>query len=138
MVVADDGLLDVIKQYPATYTPKSKANDMAVFQYTSGTTRELPEAVKHSHRTLVTLMFAALYGTGIRPGDEFFCPSLAGLGARPVARHARAAGDGRDHRHFRRTIRCGAADEGAVGLQDHQHVGRRHPLPDDEEQRQGR
>jgi len=27
--------------------------------------------VKHSHRTLVTLMFAALYGTGIRPGDEF-------------------------------------------------------------------
>jgi len=80
IVVADDGLLDVIKQYPETYTPKSKANDMAVFQYTSGTTRELPEAVKHSHRTLVTLMFAALYGTGIRPGDEFFCPSSPAWG----------------------------------------------------------
>lgn len=86
VVVADDGLLDVIKQYPATYTPKSLANDMAVFQYTSGTTRELPEAVKHSHRTLVTLMFAALYGTGIRPksagqkGDEFFCPSSPAWG----------------------------------------------------------
>ena len=80
VVVADDGLLDLIKQYPATYTPKSKANDMAVFQYTSGTTRELPEAVKHSHRTLVTLMFAALYGTGIRPGDEFFCPSSPAWG----------------------------------------------------------
>ena len=80
VVVADDGLLDVIKQYPASYTPKSKASDMAVFQYTSGTTRELPEAVRHSHRTLVTLMFAALYGTGIRPGDEFFCPSSPAWG----------------------------------------------------------
>ena len=33
------------------------------------TTRELPGAVKHTHRALVTLMLAALYGTGIRPGD---------------------------------------------------------------------
>ena len=80
VVVADDGLLDVIKKYPTTYEPKTRANDMAVFQYTSGTTRELPEAVKHSHRTLVTLMFAALYGTGIRPGDEFFCPSSPAWG----------------------------------------------------------
>ncbi|HEX7822170.1 MAG TPA: AMP-binding protein [Sphingobium sp.] len=80
IVVADDGLLDEITKYPTTYAPKTKANDMAVFQYTSGTTRELPEAVRHSHRTLVTLMFAALYGTGIRPGDEFFCPSSPAWG----------------------------------------------------------
>ncbi len=80
VVVADDGLMDVIALYPATYSPKSAANDLAVFQYTSGTTRELPEAVKHTHRSLVTLMFAALYGTGIRPGDEFFCPSSPAWG----------------------------------------------------------
>ena len=80
MVVADDGLMDVIAKYPETYTPRTRANDMAVFQYTSGTTRELPEAVRHSHRTLVTLMFAALYGTGVRPGDEFFCPSSPAWG----------------------------------------------------------
>jgi acetyl-CoA synthetase len=80
VVVADEGLLAEISKYPATYTPKTKAGDMAVFQYTSGTTRELPEAVKHSHRTLVTLMFAALYGPGIRPGDEFFCPSSPAWG----------------------------------------------------------
>jgi acetyl-CoA synthetase len=80
VVVADDGLLDEIAQYPTTYAPKTKANDLAVFQYTSGTTRELPEAVKHTHRALVTLMFAALYGTGIRPGDEFFCPSSPAWG----------------------------------------------------------
>ncbi len=80
VVVADAGLLDEIAKYPATYQPKSAANDLAVFQYTSGTTRELPEAVKHTHRALVTLMFAALYGTGIRPGDEFFCPSSPAWG----------------------------------------------------------
>lgn len=80
IVVADDGLLDVIAKYPATYSPKTKAGDLAVFQYTSGTTRELPEAVKHTHKSLVTLMFAALYGTGVRPGDEFFCPSSPAWG----------------------------------------------------------
>ncbi|AXB77969.1 acetate--CoA ligase [Novosphingobium sp. P6W] len=80
VVVADEAFLASLADLPATYTPKTRANDMAVFQYTSGTTRELPEAVKHSHRTLVTLMFAALYGTGIRPGDEFFCPSSPAWG----------------------------------------------------------
>jgi acetyl-CoA synthetase len=80
VIVADEGLLDEIARFPSTYKPKTKANDLAVFQYTSGTTRELPEAVKHTHRALVTLMFAALYGTGIRPGDEFFCPSSPAWG----------------------------------------------------------
>jgi acetyl-CoA synthetase len=80
VVIADAKLLDEIAHYPATYKPVSKADDLACFQYTSGTTRELPAAVKHTHRALVTLMFAALYGTGIRPGDEFFCPSSPAWG----------------------------------------------------------
>ncbi len=80
VIVADEALLSEIAQYPASYTPKTKADDLAVFQYTSGTTRELPEAVKHTHRAIVTLMFAALYGTGIRPGDQFFCPSSPAWG----------------------------------------------------------
>jgi acetyl-CoA synthetase len=80
VVVADAALLEEIKRFPATFHCQTRAGDMAVFQYTSGTTRELPAAVKHSHRTLVTLMFAALYGTGIRPGDEYFCPSSPAWG----------------------------------------------------------
>lgn len=80
VIVADEGLLDEIAKFPATYAPKTRAGDLAVFQYTSGTTRELPEAVKHTHKALVTLMFAALYGTGIRPGDAFFCPSSPAWG----------------------------------------------------------
>jgi acetyl-CoA synthetase len=80
VVVADEAFLGELSQYPATYEPQSGANDIACFQYTSGTTRELPDAVKHTHRSIVTLMFAALYGTGVRPGDEFFCPSSPAWG----------------------------------------------------------
>ena len=79
-IIADQALFDEIKRFPANYHVTSKADDLAVFQYTSGTTRELPAAVKHRHRALVTLMFAALYGTGIRPGDRFFCPSSPAWG----------------------------------------------------------
>ncbi|CAN0415692.1 unnamed protein product, partial [Phaeothamnion confervicola] len=56
------------------------ASDLAIFQYTSGTTREMPEAVKHTHRGVVTLMIAALYGVGLRPGDRYFCPSSPAWG----------------------------------------------------------
>ena len=62
------------------FTSDTRASDLAVFQYTSGTTRELPEAVKHSHRAVVTLMIAALYGIGLRPGDHYFCPSSPAWG----------------------------------------------------------
>ncbi len=79
-VVADDALISELSQYSATFEPITAAEDLAVFQYTSGTTRELPAAVKHTHRAIVTLMSAALYGTGIRPGDKYFCPSSPAWG----------------------------------------------------------
>ena len=63
-----------------TFATTTRATDLAVFQYTSGTTRELPEAVKHSHRAIVTLMIAALYGVGLRPSDRYFCPSSPAWG----------------------------------------------------------
>ena len=80
VVVADDALMRALADYPATFTPTTAADDLAVFQYTSGTTRELPAAVKHTHRAIVVLMNAALYGTGIRPGDKYFCPSSPAWG----------------------------------------------------------
>jgi acetyl-CoA synthetase len=80
VVVAGDALMADLARYPAQYAASSKAGDLAVFQYTSGTTRDVPAAVKHTHRSIVTLMFAALYGTGVRPGDQFFCPSSPAWG----------------------------------------------------------
>jgi acetyl-CoA synthetase len=80
VVVADDALLALLASYPSRYDVLSAPDDLAVFQYTSGTTRELPAAVRHTHRAIVVLMVAALYGTGIRPGDRFFCPSSPAWG----------------------------------------------------------
>lgn len=78
--IVDDAFLAGLVQYPDTFTPNTQASDLAIFQYTSGTTRELPDAIKHSHKAVVTLMVAALYGTGLRPGDKFFCPSSPAWG----------------------------------------------------------
>jgi acetyl-CoA synthetase len=80
IVVADAEFLRTLEAHPAHYETTTRADDLAIFQYTSGTTRELPDAVKHTHRALVTLMVAALYGTGLRPGDRFFCPSSPAWG----------------------------------------------------------
>ena len=79
-IVADDALFSDLAQYAPTFEWTTAAEDLAVFQYTSGTTRELPAAVKHTHRAIVTLMSAALYGTGIRASDKYFCPSSPAWG----------------------------------------------------------
>src|SRR5262249_7134603 len=63
----DEFWTELAAESPA-FTPTTAAADLALFQYTSGTTRELPEAVRHTHRAVVTLMVAALYGVGLRPG----------------------------------------------------------------------
>lgn len=76
----EDGLAALLAEFPASYPTTTRADDLAIFQYTSGTTRELPEAVHHTHRAVVTLMLAALYGSGLRPGDRFFCPSSPAWG----------------------------------------------------------
>lgn len=80
VIVADADLLAGLKSYSSDYKTDTKATDMAVFQYTSGTTREMPEAIKHTHRAVVVVIIAALYGTGVRPGDEYFCPSSPAWG----------------------------------------------------------
>jgi acetyl-CoA synthetase len=80
VVVADDALMADVARHPADGDVVSRPDDLAVFQYTSGTTRELPAAVRHTHRAIVVVMVAALYGTGIRPGDVFFCPSSPAWG----------------------------------------------------------
>ena len=80
VVATDDAFMAALARYPDRYQPQTAATDLAIFQYTSGTTREMPAAIKHTHRALVVLMNAALYGTGLRPGDRFFCPSSPAWG----------------------------------------------------------
>lgn len=79
-LVVDRELIDSLAELPAEYTPSTSATDTAVLQYTSGTTRRLPEAVHHDHRAVVTLARAALFALGLKPGDRYFCPSSPAWG----------------------------------------------------------
>lgn len=80
VVVDGPEFMAALGAYPTDFACHSRGDDLAAFQYTSGTTRELPEAVRHTHRSIVTVMVAALYGTGVRPGDRYFCPSSPAWG----------------------------------------------------------
>ena len=80
VVAADDTFWQALSRESTVFVPQTRADDLAVFQYTSGTTRELPEAVKHTQRAVVTVMTAALYGVGLRPDDRYFCPSSPAWG----------------------------------------------------------
>jgi len=66
---------DFIGGMPDTYMPNTIPKDISVYQYTSGTSKQYPEAIKQYHRSIVTLMPAAIFGRGFRPGDRYFCPS---------------------------------------------------------------
>ena len=80
IVQVNDAFWKELEAESADFTSDTSASDLAIFQYTSGTTRELPEAVKHTHRAVVTLMIAALYGIGLTPDDHYFCPSSPAWG----------------------------------------------------------
>ena len=80
VVIADEHWLAQVAHCAVRAPLASGPDDMALFQYTSGTTRELPEAVKHRHRAIVTVAIAALYATGVRPGDRYMCPSSPAWG----------------------------------------------------------
>jgi acetyl-CoA synthetase len=69
-----------LADFPAEYACRTRAGDLAVLQYTSGTSRQLPEAVRHDHRAIVTLARAALYALGLRESGRYFCPSSPAWG----------------------------------------------------------
>ena len=79
-VIADDAFMAALRDFPAAFAVDTRADAMAMYQYTSGTTRDLPKAIEHTHRAVVVVANAALYGTGVRPGDRFFCPSSPAWG----------------------------------------------------------
>jgi acetyl-CoA synthetase len=80
IIAADQAFLTSLAAFPDRFDLQTASSDLAIFQYTSGTTREMPDAIKHTHRAVVVVMNAALYGTGLRPGDRFFCPSSPAWG----------------------------------------------------------
>jgi acetyl-CoA synthetase len=79
-VVYDEALATELASLPDSFASPTAASDTAVLQYTSGTTRQLPEAVRHDHRSVVTLARAGLFALGLSAGDRYFCPSSPAWG----------------------------------------------------------
>ena len=59
---------------------ETRGNDVALLQYTSGTTRRFPEGIRQFHKFLPVLIPSAVFGLGLRRGDRFFCPSSPAWG----------------------------------------------------------
>lgn len=131
VVVADAAWMAELAALPTTWQVTTRPDEMALFQHTSGTTRELPAAVKHTHRSVVVLMAAAFMRHRHSPGRRVLLPLVARLGARVGAWHAGAARPRRHHRHLCGAVRSGAADAGFAGFRHHQPLRRRDALPDD-------
>jgi acetyl-CoA synthetase len=76
----DRDIAPALAEHDESYEPQTRPSDLAVLQYTSGTSRQLPEAVKHDHRAIVTLARAGLFALGLDRSDRYFCPSSPAWG----------------------------------------------------------
>jgi acetyl-CoA synthetase len=80
VVTFDEALFREIADRPDIFPTATAASDLAVLQFTSGTSKEIPDAVPHRHRSVLPLMLAAIFGLGLRPEDRYFCPSSPAWG----------------------------------------------------------
>ena len=71
-----------IKKQPKDYTRtrETAGKDVAVLQYSSGTTRKFPTAIDHFQRSVALLAPSAVFAMGLKEGDRFFCPSSPAWG----------------------------------------------------------
>jgi len=74
-----EDLMDSIKQESSNYSCHTSSSDLAVIQYTSGTTG-LPKRILYRHKSLVTLAPATRFAYGVKESDSFFCPSSPAWG----------------------------------------------------------
>ena len=125
-VVVDDAPAAALDGFPA----RSRRRPRPTISRSSSTPpaprASCPRRCKHTHRAIVTLMVAALYGTGIRPGDRFFCPSSPAWGHGLWHGTLAPLALGRDHRRLCRQVRRGAA---AAALEEHASPTSRPPPP---------
>jgi acetyl-CoA synthetase len=61
-------------------TKETAGEDLAILQYSSGTTKKFPTAIDHFHRSVALLSPSGLFAMGLKPGDRFFCPSSPAWG----------------------------------------------------------
>ncbi|MHB1044187.1 MAG: acyl-CoA synthetase [Eubacteriales bacterium] len=78
IIVADE-LLPDLQREPDTYTPDTRADSMAVIQFSSGTTG-LPKPVYYRHIAATITAVTMKIAVGLKAGDNYFCPSSPAWG----------------------------------------------------------
>ena len=96
VIVAGDRLTARLAALPTIYQAGAEAEDLALFQYMLGTTRELPAAVKYTHRTIVFPVTAPRYWDDLAvgealpgPGQDLHPRQQAGVPTDPQSPRAR-------------------------------------------------
>jgi len=71
-----------INRQPKEYqcTRETAGKDLAVIQYSSGTTRKFPVGINHFHKSVALLVPSGVFAMGLKKGDRFFCPSSPAWG----------------------------------------------------------
>ena len=78
-VIASEDLLDTITRESDVYTTSTASDDLAMIQFSSGTTGQ-PKQVPYPHSAIsVTAVFTKLW-LGLRPGDKYICTSSPAWG----------------------------------------------------------
>jgi acetyl-CoA synthetase len=75
VVHVDATLSARVARLPTSCETFTTAADDAFIQFTSGTTRMMPQPIHHKHRTVVTALMPAIYGYGVAREDRFLCVS---------------------------------------------------------------
>ena len=73
-IFVSDALYPHVEDYSASFEPSTAAADTSVLQYTSGTTGKA-KGTEMTHKSLTYTAVNLLFARGLRPEDEYFCPS---------------------------------------------------------------
>ncbi|RLB10792.1 MAG: acetate--CoA ligase [Deltaproteobacteria bacterium] len=78
-IIYADNLLDEISKESTEFTPNTTANDMAMYQFSSGTTGA-PKIVNYRHGAITVAAPFVRFAVGITADDNYFCPSSPAWG----------------------------------------------------------
>ncbi len=78
LIIAEE-LREELEGEEGYYKPHTSANDLAVIQFSSGTTGS-PKPVRYRHEALTVSAVVAKFGIGLRDDDRYFCPSSPAWG----------------------------------------------------------
>jgi len=78
-VIFAEDLLQAMEKEPKEFESTTSANDLAMYQFSSGTTGA-PKAVNYRHGAITVSAPFIKFAQGIKPDDSYFCPSSPAWG----------------------------------------------------------